>query len=150
MAYNPRIADKICSLIAADYTIEQIAALDDMPGKRTIYDWLRLEETFRTNIARARVAQAENHAELIRKTINDIQNSKISPDAGREVIRGLQWLAGKKAPKVYGDKVTLAGDAENPLFSLGKRLDQLQERQKTMIDVTPDTPALPAPGSELC
>jgi hypothetical protein len=31
------------------------------------------------------------------------------------MLSGLQWRASKLAPKKYGDKLELSGDAENPL-----------------------------------
>lgn len=150
VTYSEEVANQICQYIAEDYSIDAISALPSMPAKSNIYEWIRLHDSFKTGITRARIAQAENHAELIREVISDIQKGRIAPDAGREVIRGLQWLASKKAPKIYGDKMTLAGDAENPLFSLGKRLDALIDQERQLVDVTPIPLALPTPGEEFC
>lgn len=127
------MADKICALIARDYTYRQIAKIDGMPSKATIIRWLGKYEEFETKCARAREIQADTiddrHGEVINKTLK----KQISPDVARVVLSAMQWRAAKKAPKKYGDSTTLKGDKENPLIAgLGTILNDIAGRTTTI------------------
>lgn len=141
MKYTPEIGNEICQRIAADFTVDAICAEFHM-SKTTFYDWMRGIPEFSNNITRARETQADAMAERIRLIAERIENGELLPEQGKVAANLLQWLAAKKKPKVYGDKMTLAGDAENPLFNLGKRMDEMRERRQQrieapVIDVTP-------------
>lgn len=141
MEYTPEIGKEICIRIAADYTVDDICEEFHI-SKTTFYNWMRGIPDFSTNIAQARETQADAIAEKIRVLAKKIEEGHLLPEQGKVAANLLQWLAAKKKPKVYGDKMTLAGDADNPLFNLGKRMDALRERRQRrieapVIDVTP-------------
>lgn len=150
MKYNETLGQEIADLIAENYTLREICDMEGMPNKSTILRWAAKFEDFATKCAHARLLQADMIVDEMADIIEKVGKGTLSPEQGRVILSGKQWIASKKNPKSYGDKMTLAGDAENPLFALGKRLDAIQDQQHNVIDVTPAPSALPAPGSDLC
>lgn len=130
--YSRAMADKICELLAGGKSLRKICLADDMPHKATVCRWLAIHPAFRDQYACAREVQADElfdetleiaddgTKDFVKKTNADgseydavdhehIQRSKLRVDTRK-------WMASKLAPKKYGEKVTLAGDAENPLL----------------------------------
>jgi hypothetical protein len=70
----------------------------------TIKRWLEDEsrEEFRAKYRRAREDQADSFADEIVEVARD---SKRDPSQARVQIDALKWAAGKRKPKVYGDKI---------------------------------------------
>jgi hypothetical protein len=133
LTFTDAIAKEVCTRILLGKTIRQIAAEDGMPAERTIYDWLGQYPAFAHQYARAREESAHGQADQVSEVAADVRDGKLEPDRGRVVIDALKWAAGKRKPKVYGDKLELAGDKENPLHlaisglkdNLGKKLDRI-------------------------
>ena len=102
--YSEELAEKICELIANDWSVRQIGARDDMPDDTTIQRWIAANSEFASKCARAREQQADfvfgQNAELETKVLS----GEVPPDAARVVLSSRQWRAGKLAPKVYGDR----------------------------------------------
>ncbi|WP_422028149.1 hypothetical protein [Roseovarius sp.] len=71
--YSRDMSDRICDMLSRGKTIDQIAAMDDMPVQATIYDWKRDHAEFSEAIARARVDQTWAWAEQILTIADDIQ-----------------------------------------------------------------------------
>lgn len=142
MEFTKEIGARICQLIAADYTVDDISKQIGI-SNTTLYDWIRENQEFSSHIARARESQADAIADKIHTIAAKVENGELLPEQGKVAAGLRQWLAAKRKPKVYGDKVTLAGDAENPLFNLGKRMDALRQRREArqlpapVIDITP-------------
>lgn len=117
--YNTDMASRICEEIASGRSLRMICVSDEFPADRTVYRWLEAHEEFRQQYARARELQAETLAD----EILDISNTPVigaktkTGKDGVEVTEGdmiehrrlqvdaRKWLAGKLAPKKYGDKV---------------------------------------------
>lgn len=66
----------------------------------------------REQYARAREAQGDAYADRV---IETAENPILDPADKRARIDAYKWAAGKRKPKVYGDKTTLANDPENPV-----------------------------------
>lgn len=131
--YTDNLAQIVCDVIASGEPLSVAAEIIGYsPG--TIYEWLGKYKDFSDKYALARETQADTLADQIVKLAD---NEQIAPDARRIRVEARKWVAAKLKPKRYGDKVTLAGDAENPLTMLALRLDSAVQR-RTMIDVTPD------------
>lgn len=70
---------------------------------RTVLRWLEADDEFRRKYAQAREDQGDWFADKI---------ASIALDPAREGsditarVNALKWLAGKRKPKVYGDKIT--------------------------------------------
>jgi hypothetical protein len=94
-----------------------------MPAWRTFYDWMHASEELSARIARARELGTESIAEdLLRDMAQEPErigaDYRIDPgyvQLMRVRIDAKLKLLAKWNPKRFGDKVTLAGDVENPL-----------------------------------
>lgn len=101
-------------IIAEGGTLREAAAKLETTTT-TLKRWLRENDALRAHYIRAREAQADSFADEI---IETARNDKLDPQARRVRIDALKWAAGKRKPKVYGDKLELSGDPEAPV--LGK------------------------------
>ena len=116
--FTQAIADAICERIAEGESLRAICLDDDMPNKATVFRWLAADKAFSDQYARAREAQADALADEIVYIADTPQvgQTTVSKATGLEVTeadmiahRRLQvdarkWMAGKLAPKKYGDK----------------------------------------------
>jgi transposase-like protein len=95
---------KIVQHIAEGGTIRSAANLIGV-DQSTITRWLQDESRveFRTQYARAREAQADAFADEIVDVARDMT---LEPAHARLRVDALKWAAGKRKPKVYGDKIT--------------------------------------------
>jgi hypothetical protein len=135
-SFTQEIADIICTRLGDGESLRGICSGDDMPDKSTVMRWLADNLVFRDQYARAREVQADTMAEEILEISDDGTNdwmerrSEAEKGAGVEtgwVLNGehvqrsrlrvdaRKWLASKMAPKKYGDKMQLGGDADNPV-----------------------------------
>jgi len=134
--YSQEIVDTLCERISDGESLRSICAEEGMPAKSTVFGWLADPENqeFRTKYALAREAQADALVDEMTDIADDGSNDWMEKkDAeGRligwqengEAIRrsalrisSRQWIAEKLKPKKYGNKVALAGDAENPIVT---------------------------------
>jgi hypothetical protein len=114
IVWDDDLIAQLCDEIAGGRAIHEIAETESWcPGEASIYRKMAKDEAFRSAISSARAAQQEREAdECIRMadlaTPDDWQVVKLR-------IWARQWRASKLAPKKYGDKLELSGDAQNPL-----------------------------------
>jgi hypothetical protein len=92
----------------------------------TVYEWLLRHPEFSEQYARAREEQAETLADEI-VALADEDPVQVVDDKGiarvdsawvtwqKNRVDARKWVASKLKPKKYGDRVAVAGDAENPL-----------------------------------
>jgi hypothetical protein len=66
--------------------------------------------SLRDNYARAREAQADADADAIADIRNGMLTGQYTPEQARVAIDSLKWSAGKRKPKVYGDKLQVDQD----------------------------------------
>ncbi|MFC0500072.1 terminase small subunit-like protein [Asaia krungthepensis] len=105
-SYSAAIADEICDRIMDGESLRQICRDPGMPGQRTVFEWLEAptNEDFRSKYARARARAAEAFEDEI---IDAARGATPEDAAARKVhITTMQWVMSKRAPKVYGEKVT--------------------------------------------
>lgn len=147
--YTPELGEKIALLASEGLNHAQIASRLGLTSANALSCLMYKNPDILDKLSRARPAQAElllnKTQEIAEKTIR----GEIPSDAARVFIAHAQWRASRYNPKVYGDKMTLAGDAENPIMLLATRLDDAIKRERQMIDVTPAQPAL-NDFSDLC
>lgn len=130
--FSQALADEICERIATtprglDWICEQDEAL---PSARTVHRWLDQNEVFRQSYARARERQADLLFDECLEIADDTSgDSKLIGQGDAErLVADAEWIsrsklrvdtrmrmAGKLAPKKYGDRITHAGDPEAPL-----------------------------------
>lgn len=112
--YRQRVMEVVCGCLAQGKPLVQILALEDMPSYATVMRWLTEDATLQENYMRAREASADYLAD----EIVTIADTELDPQVARVRIDARKWVAAKMKPKKYGDKMTLAGDPENPLSSM--------------------------------
>lgn len=105
--YTKAIAKKICDGVARGESVAEICKPKGMPGERTVYTWLR-EDThkgFREQYTRAREEQGDYFADRIGKIAGELEDAitHVEVEGKRAAVDAYKWLAGKRAPKVYGD-----------------------------------------------
>lgn len=139
------IAERICERLSDGESLRTICLSEKMPSKATVFRWLRSNEKFRDQYARAREAQADAIVDEI-LDIADEECTKVKADkhpradadedgmvevvfdavaVQRNKLRidARKWLAGKLKPKVYGDKVESEGSQD-----ISQTLSQLIEK----------------------
>jgi transposase-like protein len=96
---------RVVEIIALGGTIRS-AATEIGVDQSTITRWLQDESrvAFRTQYAQAREAQADSFFDEV---VDVSRDPTIDPATARVRIDALKWAAGKRKPKVYGDRVQL-------------------------------------------
>jgi hypothetical protein len=124
MEFNQDIADKLCELlVTSNVGIVKILKENNLPSWWTISKWLNENESFATQYARAREAQAD----FLAGEITEIADSSLIETKTKETKDGVfeetednvnrsrlmvdarKWQASKLAPKKYGDKLDISG-----------------------------------------
>lgn len=114
--YDRQVTMKtICDLVADKHTLNQICKRKDMPSNETVREWMLEDDELAVMYACARELRADARADRIDELTQMVLDKKLDPAAARVIIDSEKWLAGKELPKRYGEKMTLAGDPENPL-----------------------------------
>ena len=118
-SYTQETADTICERIALGESLRSICAQDDMPDQTTVFRWLRSNEDFRQQYARAREDQADALFDECLDIADDKSRDVRKTEDGAELcntefvqraklrIDTRKWMAGKLRPKVYGDRQIL-------------------------------------------
>ena len=128
--YTQELADRICSELSGGRSLRSVCDDEGMPDRQTVFRWLRQHDEFCAQYARAKEEAADALADEILDIADDARNDwmeRVDPENpgyqfnGEHVQRSKlrlearKWTASKLKPKKYGDRVALAGDAENPL-----------------------------------
>jgi hypothetical protein len=106
----------------------RICREEAMPNVVTVYRWLNKYPEFSNLYAKAKDAAADTLAEEIQDIADSIPmettdkegNTKFDPayiNWMRLRVDARKWVAAKLKPRKYGDRLTHAGDAENPIKS---------------------------------
>lgn len=116
--YTEELALVICERIAEGESLRAICRDDDMPARSSVFKWLIEHKAFSDQYARAREAQADALFEDILEIADDkSQDVRVVGEDEREVcntefvqrarlrVDARKWMAGKLAPKKYGEKV---------------------------------------------
>lgn len=115
--YTEAMGDKICELLMDGMSLRAICAQKDMPCRATVLKWLRDNEKFSIQYARAREEQAETLADEIIDIADDSYfdyrtgedgNERFNGDAvqrSRLRVEARKWIASKLKPKKYGEKL---------------------------------------------
>lgn len=129
--FTEEVGDIICERIALGESVRSICDDDDMPSMSTVFKWLRDNEAFSQQYARAREVQADALFDDILDIADDGRNDwieKRNADGENigwmengEALRRSQiridarkWMAGKLRPKKYGEKIAVGGDTDMP------------------------------------
>lgn len=131
-SYTKAIADEICSLLATGKTLREVCRDERFPAESTVRTWaVDDREGFAAQYTRAREIGYHAMADELLEVADDGRNDWIErgDEGGKAsyVLNGehvqrsrlrvdtRKWMLAKALPKIYGDKVSLAGDGETPL-----------------------------------
>lgn len=143
-SFSQDVADVICERLAKPESLRSICDDDDMPSKTTVLRWLRQNEEFRAQYARAREDQADAFADEILDISDDGQRDYAKDADGNDVVdhdhiqrsklrvETRKWLMGKMAPKKYGDRLQLANDPDDPIGTLTD--EQLEAKLAALLE----------------
>lgn len=115
--YTDEIAQRIEDALADGKTYREVALMDGMPDRTTIYRWQAANPDFATRCARARADNlhdvVDDMDEIARKTLS----GEYDPAAARVALSNMQWRAEKMAPKLYGGilKMEVTGKDGGPV-----------------------------------
>ena len=109
-SYTENIGLKICSLIGMGKSLNSICGVDDdetneFPHRATVYRWFTKHKEFCNNYARAKDDSADADADKVAAICEDVLIGTVEPQAARVAIDALKWMAGKKRPRKYGDRI---------------------------------------------
>ena len=115
--FSQEIFDKICERIADGESLRSVCRDADMPNAPMVIKWVANDENLRKQYARAREDQADADADAVSDIAYRTLAGEFEPSASRVAIDALKWSAGKRKPKVYGDKIdhTHAGPDGGPV-----------------------------------
>ncbi|MCC7273693.1 MAG: hypothetical protein IT561_13560 [Alphaproteobacteria bacterium] len=105
--HSDAVAAMICERIAAGASLRTVCLAADMPGLRTVYDWLRQRSAFREAYATACIERAAALAEEALE-IADTAARAATPEAvqvARLRVDTRKWMAAKLDPKRFSERV---------------------------------------------
>jgi hypothetical protein len=124
MEFTEEIADRILHGIAEGNSLVSILKEDEeLPSYTTVMKWLRQFPEFAANYARAREDQADHDADKIGDIAEQVVQGKVDPQAARVAIDAYKWAAGKRKPKVYGEKMMVGGSEDMAPIKTTTKLD---------------------------
>lgn len=115
--YSDELANEILARIPAEpltriLSDEEGKQRPDMPSYTAVMNWRRTHPAFGEAYLLAREDQGDYDADQVTAIARDVQAGKLAPDAGRVAIDAAKWTAGRRRPKVYGDKLDVNLDAQ--------------------------------------
>lgn len=125
MPFSQETADAICARLAEGESLRSAAKAVGV-GASTVIDWTQAHPEFGEQYARARQIGyqllADELIEIADDSSGDVVETEDGPRPNSEFtarsrlrLDTRKWMLSKMLPKVYGDKLALAGDADNPL-----------------------------------
>lgn len=160
--YSEEIAAEICERMIEGKGLLQICKDDDMPARGTVYRWLDGRQSFRDRYARAREAQMDYFAELIREIAFDESGDIVIEQEGgkskavanhakvqrdRLKVDSLKWIASKLFGRQYGDKPAEVPQTPGTISVSWQKTDSAQRIERIIID--PAYPRFDADGNLL-
>lgn len=106
---TPEVVEAILERIAGGESLMAIVRENGMPGYSTFIAHLSKDEELQGKYRRAREASGDADADKVGDIADRATKGEIDPNAARVAIDAYKWAAGKRKPKVYGDKLDLSG-----------------------------------------
>ena len=126
--YSPELINEICDRIATGEPLVRICREESMPNVVTVYRWLNKYPEFSNLYAKAKDASADTLAEEIQDIADQMPMERTDGNGNTQFdgayiqwmklrVDARKWVASKLKPRKYGDRLTHAGDADNPIKS---------------------------------
>ena len=144
--YTRELAEEMIQRLSEGEPLRQICRDNHMPEWRTIYDWMYRDPELSAAIARAREIGYDKMAEEVLQIADTpVMGQVHTMDDKGSTVRTEDMLGHRKLqietrlkllakwnPKKYGDRTTLAGDAENPVVVQTETTEELKEILKNI------------------
>jgi len=108
-----KIIQEVLDAISMGQSLVKLAEKNGIP-EITLYDWLNKPE-YAEKYAQAKTNRGHKVVQNIQERYIELREGKIDPITARVLIDTDKWLASKFYPKMFGDKVQVGGDSEQPL-----------------------------------
>jgi hypothetical protein len=148
-SFTQEIADRICAEIATtSKSLKTICSPEDMPSVVTVMTWLRSNEDFLNQYARAKEEQADFLAEEILEISDDGTNDFMTITKGDQEytvenkewtsrsklrVEARKWIASKLKPKKYGEKIDHTTDGES--LNKGAKINLSNVPLETLLEL---------------
>lgn len=129
--YTTKLGNDICQRLAEGESLRSICRDEDMPVTSTVHLWVLENKQFSEQYESARLMQAHHMFEELLDIADDGTNDWTTKEnkegteyevVNHEVVARSRlrvdtrkWFLSKVAPKIYGDKLQLGGDKDNPI-----------------------------------
>lgn len=125
--YTKELGDEICEKLAEGISLRTVCLDPKIPTASSVFRWLRTNEEFRKQYARAKEESADAMAEELLDIADDGKNDWMTRNFGKEQVRVVdnealqrsrlrvdvrKWLMSKMKPKKYNDKMDITSDGE--------------------------------------
>ena len=116
-----------------------------MPTTKTVVRWVMQHKEFREMFTVALQCRAEMWGESLIEEVEKIALTNEDIQKGKLLIDTKKWIMGRLC-KMYSDKVTLAGDKDNPIqLNLASALDTAISSYTASLLAIENKPALDLP-----
>lgn len=112
---TPEIEESILANMSLGVSLIEICKDKSMPSRDTVLRWQYQDATFAAKCRRAREAAGQAAAERLHEINRKVESGELEAAAANVISGNLKWIASRLASKIYGDKITVSGDEENPL-----------------------------------
>jgi len=94
------------------------------------YAFLRGDDRMWANYTRARTIRGDAQGHRVGEIVDKVIEGEIAPDVARAAIDGLKWIAGRMAPKLWGDKLSHehTGEGGGPIQYANLTREERQRR----------------------
>lgn len=137
--FTQELSDIICDKLANGQSMRSVCREESMPCMTSVFKWLRENELFAQQYARAKEESADALFEELLDIADDGTNDwmeRNDPEGnctgyqlnGEHVQRSRirldtrKWALSKLKPKKYGERISVGGDVDNPLTVLIKEI----------------------------
>lgn len=125
--FTKKLGDAICAELAEGISLRTVCEKEKMPSASTVFKWLRENDEFSQQYARAKQESSDAMAEDIIDISDDGRNDWMQRKYGDTMVwiengEALQrsklrvetrkWLMAKMKPKKYGEKVDVTSDGK--------------------------------------
>jgi hypothetical protein len=132
--YTPALADEICRRVSEGESVRAICRDPGMPSEGTVRAWSREDRGgFAARFRIARDLQLDCWSDQI---VDLADRGELDPRDRAIRIDTRKWVMSKLAPRRYGDRLLVSGEAENPLVVMHKHvsLDSLSLGQLDALE----------------
>ena len=125
--FNQQIADSVCDLLMDGHSLRK-SCLEVGIAPMTVLGWVKANPDYSVQYARAReigyslladgILDISDEKDVEAKYDGDdvrLELSATSVARNRLRVDARKWMLSKVLPKIYGDKIQVQGDADNPL-----------------------------------